>query len=249
MYVIQSIERAFEILRALAAGPARISDLAEAVDLPKSTVARMLHTLEQVGAVARVDGSTAFRIGDALGQLAAPRDLTASLVTSIKPHLAQLASTLGEAAGFSVPEGYAMHYLDQVDSPRPIQVRDYSGSLAPMHLASAGLCVMASWPEAELARYLSRPLERNTPQSVVDPEAIRRRLMGIREAGYAWVHEEFAEGLSSVAAPINGPLRVVVGAITVHGPTYRFPGDADPAWIGSLVLGTAARFSATRIAA
>ncbi len=162
----------------------------------------MLYTLEQVGAVARVDGSTEYRIGDGLGQLAAPLDMTASLVVSIKPHLAQLASTLGEAAGFSVPEGYAMHYLDQVDSPRPIQVRDYSGSLAPLHLASAGLCVMASWPEAELARYLSRPLERNTPQSVVDPEAIRRRLVGIRESGYAWVHEEFAEGLSSVAAPI-----------------------------------------------
>ena len=108
---------------------------------------------------------------------------------------------------------------------------------------------MASWPAAELARYLSRPLERNTPQSVVDPEAIRRRLMGIREARCAWVHEEFAEGLSSVAAPIHGPRGVVVGAITVHGPAYRFPGDADPAWIASLVLGTAARFSASRIAA
>jgi DNA-binding IclR family transcriptional regulator len=108
---------------------------------------------------------------------------------------------------------------------------------------------MASWPEAELARYLSRPLERNTPQSVVDPEAIRRRLVGIRESGYAWAHEEFAEGLSSVAAPIHGPRRVVVGAITVHGPTYRFPGDADPDRIGALVLGTAARFSASRLAA
>ena len=142
-----------------------------------------------------------------------------------------------------------MHYLDQVDSPRPIQVRDYSGSLAPLHLASAGLCVMASWPEAELARYLSRPLERNTPQSVVDPEAIRRRLVGIRESGYAWVHEEFAEGLSSVAAPVSGSAHVVVGAITVHGTTYRFPGDADPALIGERVRAAADRFTASRRAA
>jgi DNA-binding IclR family transcriptional regulator len=249
MYVIQSIERAFEILHALAVGPARISDLAEVVDLPKSTVARMLHTLERVGAVTRVEGSTEYRIGESLGQLAAPHDSTTSLVVSIKPHLAQLASSLGEAAGFSVPEGYAMHYLDQVDSPRPIQVRDYSGSFAPMHLASAGLCVMATWPEEELSRYLSRPLERNTPGSIVEPAAIRRRLIAVREAGYAWVHEEFAEGLSSVAAPIHGPRGLVVGAITVHGPTYRFPGQADAPGIGRQVRSAADRFSATRRAA
>jgi IclR family acetate operon transcriptional repressor len=246
MVIIQSLERAFAILRALAIKPARISELAGIVGLPKSTVARMLGTLELVGAVVRDESTQAYRIGEGLAQLAAPMDFTTSLVVSIKPHLAQLSAAIGEAAGFSVPEGYAMHYLVQVDSPRPIQVRDYSGSSAPMHLSPAGLCVMAQWPDEELARYLSRPLERNTPASVTDPTRIRQRLTRIRTEGYAWIHEEFAEGLSSVAAPVHDGQRRLVGAITVHGPTYRFPTSGEAERIAVSVRLAASRFSATR---
>jgi DNA-binding IclR family transcriptional regulator len=249
MYVIQSIERAFEILRALAVGPARISELAVAVGLPKSTVARMLFTLERVGAVTRIPGTNAYRIGEGLRQIAPPLDDTASLLVAVMPHLHQLSEILGEAAGFSVPEGYAMHYLVQVDSPRPIQVRDYSGSSAPMHLVPAGLVVMSGWPEAELARYLSRPLERNTSHSVTDPDAIRRRLPAIRAAGYAWIHEEFADGLSSVAAPVLDQDGRTIGAITVHGPSYRFPPEGQRERIGATVRAASSRLSVHRQAA
>lgn len=246
MYVIQSIERAFAILQALAVKPARISELSVLVGLPKSTVARMLFTLEQVGAVARDPGGAEYRIGEGMAQLAPATDFTSSLVVSIKPYLAQLSDAIGEAAGFSVPEGYAMHYLVQVDSLRPIQVRDYSGSFAPMHLAPAGLVVMAAWPAAELERYLSRPLERNTPRSVTVPAVIRRRLARVRQDGYAWVHEEFAEGLSSVAAPVADANGSVLGAITVHGPSYRFPPDGAAAQIGAAVRAMANRFAIRR---
>lgn len=248
MVIVQSIERAFEILRALAPGPARISDLATTVGLPKSTVARLLATMERAGAVARDRETGEYRIGEGLTRLAPGQDITSNLVLGVRPHLHQLSEALGEAAGFSVPDGYAMHYLVQVDSPRPIQVRDYSGSSAPMHVVPAGLCVMAGWPEPEVTRYLSRPLERNTPRTLVEPVAIRRRLAAVREAGYAWMDEEFAEGLSSVAAPVLDANRRIVGAITVHGPTYRFPGEGQRERIGGLVRGAANRFSWNRLA-
>jgi DNA-binding IclR family transcriptional regulator len=246
--IVQAIERAFDILRVLALGPARISELAAAVGLPKSTVARLLGTLQRVDAVQRDPSTGEYRIGPGLLQLAPERDVTASLVVAVKPHLHQLSEALGEAAGFSVPDGYAMHYLVQVDSPRPIQVRDYSGSSAAMHLVPAGLCVMAGWPEAELARYLARPLGANTPRSVTDAAGIRRRLATIRETGYAWADEEFAEGLSSVAAPVLDERRRVVGAITVHGPTYRFPPEGQRERVGLAVRAAANRFSWNRMA-
>ncbi len=247
MVIIQSLERAFAILRALAIRPARISELATIVRLPKSTVARMLATLELVGAVERDEASQSYRIGEGLAQLAAPMDFTTSLVVAIKPHLDQLAASVGEAAGFSVPEGYAVHYLVQVDSPRPVQVRDYTGTSAPMHVSPAGLILMANWPDEELGRYLSRPLERHTPASVTDPARIRQRLARVRTDGYAWIHEEFAEGLSSVAAPVFDGQRRLVGAITVHGPTYRFPQAGDAVRVGAAVRLAANRFSATRL--
>jgi DNA-binding IclR family transcriptional regulator len=58
---------------------------------------------------------------------------------------------------------------------------------------------------------------------MTDPTALRERLARVREDGYAWVHEEFADGLNSVAAPVIGPGGDAVAAVHVHGPTYRFP--------------------------
>ena len=57
---------------------------------------------------------------------------------------------------------------------------------------------------------------------------IRKRLEEIRDTGHCWIHEEFAEGISSVAAPVFDQARRALGAIHVHGPTYRFPGTAGP---------------------
>ncbi len=124
MVIIQSLERAFAILRALAVKPARISELATIV--PPAQEHRRPDAHHPRARRARSSATRpieTYRIGEGLAQLAAPMDFTTSLVVSIKPHLAQLSSAIGEAAGFSVPEGYAMHYLVQVDSARPIQVR------------------------------------------------------------------------------------------------------------------------------
>lgn len=243
MPTVQSVERAFAILRALSVAPAGVSELAEVVSLPKSTVARLLSTLEMTGAVDRVDESTAYQIGDGLVALAGARDASAGLAMAVRPHLVQLAESLEEAAGFCVPEGYTMHFLIQVESPQPVQVRDYSGLAVPMHIGPAGLCVMARWPLDEVQRYLSRPLEAYTARTVVDPPKILERLEAARELGYVAVDEEFAEGLSSVAAPVFDGQGHVIGAINVHGPTYRFPTRLGLEAVGARVKETAHRFT------
>jgi IclR family acetate operon transcriptional repressor len=132
----------------------------------------------------------------------------------------------------------------QVESPNPVQVRDYTGLTVPMHVGPSGLCVMAQWPEEEVERYLSRPLDAYTSKTIVDPARIRKRLESIRDAGHCWVHEEFAEGINSVAAPVLADGRGALGAIHVHGPAYRFPIEGSEGHIASVVMDAAERFSA-----
>jgi DNA-binding IclR family transcriptional regulator len=241
---VQSIERAFELLQALAVESAGLTELATRVDLPKSTVARMLGTLEGIGAVVRDDDDRTYRIGMGLVELAGAVDASAALATLVRPHLTDLADRTGEAAGFSVPTGYSMHYLVQVESPNAVQVRDYSGLAVPMHVGPSGLCVMSLWPDDDVNRYLRRPLESFTPHTVNEPPMIKKRLEEIRDSGHIWIHEEFAEGISSVAAPVFDQARRALGAIHVHGPTYRFPGDIDPDATAGLVMDAAERVSA-----
>jgi DNA-binding IclR family transcriptional regulator len=102
---------------------------------------------------------------------------------------------------------------------------------------------MAQWPAEEVDRYLSRPLEAYTTHTVVDAVEIRDRLKAIRDSGHCWIHEEFAEGINSVAAPVLADGKRVLGAIHVHGPAYRFPAEGRADFIASLVMDAAARFS------
>lgn len=240
---VQSIARAFELLRELAVAPAGITDVAARVGLPKSTVARLLAALEAEGAVTRVDEGRVFTIGNAVAELAGAVDASAALTTAVKPHLQWLASQLGEAAGFGVPTGYTLQYVVQVESPNPVQVRDYTGLTVPMHVGPSGLCIMAQWPEEEVDRYLRRPLEAFTPHTVTDADLIRKRLEEIRESGHFWIYEEYAEGINSVAAPVFTAGRRALGAIHVHGPAYRFPPPGQGAEIGALVMSAAERFA------
>jgi DNA-binding IclR family transcriptional regulator len=240
---VQSIDRAFQVLKALAVEPSGITDLAQRLGLPKSTVARILSSLEEQGAVSRGPDGNLFSIGMGLVELAGAIDATAALATAVRPHLTWLSSQLGEAAGFSVPTGYTIQYMVQVESPNPVQVRDYTGLTVPMHIGPSGLCVMAQWPSEEAERYLSRALESYTPKTVVDPSLIRERLDEIRNVGHCWIYEEFAEGINSVAAPVLTDGNLALGSIHVHGPSYRFPAEGRADEIAALVVDAAARFS------
>jgi DNA-binding IclR family transcriptional regulator len=73
---------------------------------------------------------------------------------------------------------------------------------------------------------------------------LRERLRRVQLDGYAWVREEFADGLSSVAAPVAGDGGEVAAAVHVHGPSYRFPVPDSEAQIAELVVAAAGRLSA-----
>ena len=72
-------------------------------------------------------------------------------------------------------------------------------------------------------------------------EALLGRLREVRRDGVAWAREEFATGITSVAAPIAGPDGEMVAAIHVHGPTYRFPGAGQESEIAAEVIAAGAR--------
>ncbi len=229
MSSVQSITRAFDVLGALTDGPLGVTDVSQRAHLPKSTTARLLGTLASEGAVEQVPGDVRYRLGPRIVTLAAGVRPTRSLIGLARPALEELAASVGEAAGLSIPDGFLVHYVDQVDSPHPVGVRDWTGTRIPMHAVSSGLIFLAHAHRLELERFLEGPLERFTPATVVDPEAIRERLRRVQIEGTAWTIEEYAEGISSVAAAIADRDGEVIAALHVHGPTYRFPADAGPA--------------------
>ncbi|MFT5202214.1 MAG: DNA-binding IclR family transcriptional regulator [Candidatus Aldehydirespiratoraceae bacterium] len=237
---VQSIERAFTLLRALAIGPAGVTDLSERVDLPKSTVARLLSALETEGAVTQDEAGGDYRLGEGLLDIAGAAQPGRNLVATARPHLLELTERVGETSGISIPDGRDMYYLDHAEAETEIQIRSWTGETSPIHTVSSGLAVMAYWPEKKLEAFLRSDLSRPTSWSVVDVDEIRTRLDQVRSLGYAWVYEEFAEGINSLGAPIFEPDGSVQSAIHIHGPAYRFPDPEKTHDLGILAMEAAA---------
>jgi DNA-binding IclR family transcriptional regulator len=241
---VQSIARAFDVLGALAEGPGGVTEIADRVRLPKSTVARMLTSLAQEGAVEQIPGDTRYRLGPRLGSLAAGVRPTRRLVAVAHPYRVELANQAGEATGLSVPEGPTMHYVDQVESPNPVQVRDWTGTRIPMHAVSSGQVFLAHFPPPALSRFLAAPLERFTDNTITDASGLLARLRDVRREGYSWVREEYATGINSVAAPVADANGEVVAAVHIHGPSYRFPAAGADRAVAAEVVEAAASIGA-----
>jgi DNA-binding IclR family transcriptional regulator len=241
---VQAIERAFAVLSALADGPIGVTEVADRTDLAKSTAARMLTSLAHEGAVEQVPGETRYRLGNRIVSLAAGADPTRVLLSVARPVLVELAFVAGEAAGLSVADGFSVHYVDQVDTTHQVQIRDWTGSRVPMHAVSSGQVFLAHMSDAAIERYLATPRVAFTDRTLVESTALRERLRQVQLAGHAWVHDEFAVGLSSVAAPIADAVGNVTAAVHVHGPSYRFPAAGAEDAVAASVMDAAARISA-----
>lgn len=240
---VQSIQRAFALLRVLAAGPAGVTELADRTQLPKSTVSRILSTLEAEGAVAQDDDGSEYRIGGTLAELSGAVGPGSNLVAAAQPLLQELTDALGETAGMAVLDHDEVRYLLQTESAEEVQVRNWVGDSTPLHLVPSGLVLLADMDPDQIDSYLARPLERLTPDSVVDPMTIRARLEQVRTDGHVWAQAEFDESLNSVAAAVRDSEGAAIAAIHVHGPAYRFPEIEDDPEIAELVKEAADRLS------
>jgi DNA-binding IclR family transcriptional regulator len=236
--MVQSVERAFAILDAVAERPAGVTALAQRLGLPKSTVARLLGSLEDLGAVERSDGRR-WRVGPGVTALTDTVSPERSLAALARPELAELVRSVGEDAGLALPDGYDVLYVEQVECDHPVQVRDWTGSRAPMHAVPSGLVFLAEWPAEAIDGYVDRGLAALTPQTLVDAEQLHGRLEEVRLSGYAWGLGEFRDGINSVAAPVRDSRGQAVAAIHVHGPAYRFPARRREEKVAEVVVAAA----------
>ncbi len=238
---VQSLERAFAILRALSLGPAGVTDLSDRTGLPKSTVSRLLSSLEVERAVRQnVEGT--YELDEGIAELGTALRGGRNAIEVARPHMIELMELTGEAVGLNRFDGEFIRTLLQVDDPASsVVVRDWTNEPTPVHAVPAGLAILAHSTRSVQNTVLARELERLTPRTVTDPAQIRARFDMIRADGYAWVFQEFTDDINSVAAPIVDATGRTSLAIHVHGPAFRFPNGEDVDVLGERVAATAQR--------
>lgn len=239
---VQSLERAFAILRALSLGSAGVTDLSDRTGLPKSTVSRLLSSLELERAV-RQNSEGSYELDEGIAELATALRSTRSAVEVARPHMIELMELTGEAVGLNSFDGDVIRTLLQVDDPASsVVVRDWTDEPTPAHAVPAGLAILAHSSRVVQNSFLERTdLEMLTPKTMTDPDQLRARLAKVRADGYAWVFQEFTDDINSVAAPIVDSSGRTTLALHVHGPAFRFPDGEDIDELGERVAATAQR--------
>jgi IclR family acetate operon transcriptional repressor len=215
----QAIDRAAQLLvRVLEAdSPTSVGDLAQATELPKSTTSRLVRALELQGLVQRDEARSGLRPGPVLMRFARRAATGIDLVGVSDDLLTSLAEKTGETVNLAVPNAVGIEHLAQRDSRHFLGSSNWVGRHVPYHCSANGKVFLA-YGAARLPR---GELERRTPRTVTDLDALRAELARVRTRGFATTIEELEPGLVAIAAPVHGADGTVLAAISISAPTIR----------------------------
>jgi IclR family acetate operon transcriptional repressor len=224
---VRAVDRAVTILQLIARdGEGRVSSLARALGVNRSTTFRILATLEQRGMVVQDGERGAYRLGRGVVELAAAATREGLPLTVVaRPLCEALAAEIGETVNLAIFDGEAVISVDQVLGSATLTSVNWIGQRTPAHATSAGKVFLAFMSAEERARHLSGDLPAFTDQTITDPALLERELGVVRHRGYATTSEEHEVGLAAVAAPIFDSFGAVIAAVAVSGPAFRFRSD------------------------
>ncbi|MBC8165204.1 MAG: IclR family transcriptional regulator [Bryobacteraceae bacterium] len=221
---VEVLQRGIRILEVLAEHPqgVTLSSLAAETGLPKSSVHRLLATWEQLRYVVRLGGGI-YQLGLAALELTRKVSGRNHLTQLTQSQLRRLQSQTGESVYLALYRNGRVILVDAVESSHPLRVVVDLGERCFLHASAQGLCV-AAWLEPDRLRELlqQQGTPRLTPKTDTDPATLKRRLLEVRERGYAINFEQTVEGSICLGAPLfAGREGAVLGSVGLSIPTPR----------------------------
>lgn len=214
----QSLDRALTLLAALAQDGKTLDALAEEVGVHKSTVLRLLRTLQSHHFVSRADARH-YRLGSALFDLANQSLEQRDVRRAAEPALAGLNERTGHTVHLATFEDGEVVYIDKHEGSHSVRMYSRVGKRAPAHCTAVGKVLVAAFEphrRAEIAERIEyTPL---TGTTITDPAAYLAELDRVAEQGYALDNAEHEDFIHCIAAPVRGARGEVLAAVSVSVP-------------------------------
>jgi len=226
---VHSVNRAISILQVLALrGPTTVTEIATELNVHKSTIFRLLSTLDARGLVDQNGTRGRYQLGYGVVQLAAGATRQLDLSVISRRVCEALAEEVGETVDIAINDDNAVLNIDQVIGSAAMTTVDWVGRRTPLHATSSGKVFLAHMPPTQLDDYLSSTLERFTEHTITNRRELEKQLQTVRDRGYGFTLEEYQIGLAAVAAPIRDIEGHVVAAVGMSGPNFRITADTIP---------------------
>jgi IclR family transcriptional regulator, acetate operon repressor len=220
---VQSLERAFDLLEAMAdaGGVVGLSRLAQESGLALPTIHRLVRTLVDLGYV-RQEPSRQYSLGPRLIRLG--ESASRLLGTWSRPYLSRLVDALGESANLAMLDGDRVVYVAQVQSRQSMRMFTEVGRRVYPHCTAVGKALLAHLPPSDVQALLGRTgMPAQTEHTITEPTRLAEEIDRVRAQGYAIDDGEQEIGVRCVAVPVLGTSNRL--AVSVSGPAPRMTPD------------------------
>jgi IclR family acetate operon transcriptional repressor len=234
----QAVDRAASLLVHVLRSdePVTFPELVSASGLPKSTVSRLLGSLERNRLVARTHSGEVVP-GDVVTAYARRQDPHDDIAERARPALQRLGAATGETVNLAIGTDGGVVQIDQVDARFLLGAVNWLDRQVPFHASASGKALLAHGHTLPTGRLVKLTERTRTTRAALEAD-LRRCL----ERGYAVADGELEPGLVAVAAAILGPDGRALAAISVSGPTSRLT-PRQVARAGALVVAECAALS------
>lgn len=221
---VRAVERALDILLCFSGTETELglSDIAKKVDLHKSTVHRLLASLENKGFIRRHPHTEKYRLGWSVLELVSNVYQSDDLSTIVLPEMTRLRDVLGETISLYIRAGNERIRIQAVESTQPVRRVANIGQRFPLYVGASGKILLAWCERNSVLQLFTDP---SWPQDL-DQNEFLAALDKVRENGFAVSIEERESGAAAVAVPIFSRDGSVIAALSVSGPVGRFTEEA-----------------------
>jgi IclR family acetate operon transcriptional repressor len=226
---VRSIERALDLLEALAAsgGRATLTELTQRTALSLPTTHRLLRTLQSRGYLHRERGR-AYVLG--ARNIVTGTHASRLLREHLDPHLREIVTTIGESAYAAVQDHDGILCVAHVPSPHSAPATTRVGQRFDCHATASGKAILAELTDDEVRSITAPGLPSLTSETVTDVAVLLTQLDLVRRDGYAVSRGEEKTGTWSIAVTIPG----LSAALAVTGPEARMA-ELDPSFVADLL--------------
>jgi len=216
---VKSLLKALRILDKLGdcPGGSGITEMSVALKTPKSTIHRLIVTLEEAGYAIFDPLTSKYSLGNRVARLGEQLNQQSPLLTFGVPMLEQLTRDCHEASHLAIMQGTEVVYISHEESREPVRISFGMGHRAPVHCTALGKAFLAGLSESEICMLYKnkKKLERITPNTVTSLRALLAEIAIVRKEGIAYDNEEYMTGLLCMAAPIRDFTSRIVAAMSL----------------------------------
>lgn len=219
---VRAVERALDILLCFTQdSDLGLTEIAAKIDLHKSTVHRLLATLEEKGFLIRNPATEKYRLGIRIWELSTHLPAFDESAAVLLPSMERLRDRLGETVSLYLRDGIERVRIQAVQSQQAIRRVAQIGARLPLSVGASSK-VLAAYAPAETLKEL---LESSDWPEYVEKDVFREQLNEIHRMGYATSFEEREPGAAAVAVPVTGRSGKVIAALSLSGPVSRLSRD------------------------